>query len=210
MKNFISRSVANFAAKVALMLVAFGLVGCDEVKSIFSSIEEPIVQVESGFNSNLRRYDKLVIQSQDNEMIIESITLNRGNCPVALYEITEESFTGYVKANPERAFVVEYRGIEPHLKNKDSDELYRYENLPKCNVWHDGLSCYGFPFYIMSDDIDAYNKMDTASQQAFVSLYPVKLPYGEKFSPVINCNASKIIEVELKTNGGTFTFNLGN
>lgn len=184
--------------------VAFAFTGCDEVKGLFSSIKEPLVNIELDNQLN----PILVIQSQDNETIINAVKLNRGNCGLVLYETSEESLLAYARANRDRVFFKkETRARITFVKNGEAIE---FESMSDLRFGEKGLSLGGrtkLPLFSDTDGLALYNGLDEASKRAFVSVYPVKLPYGEKFNPRPNCAVNKIIEVELETNGGTFTYN---
>ena len=198
-------SKSKFLGVALATFVAFAFTGCDEVKGLFSSIKEPLVNIELDDKLN----PILVIQSQDNETVINAVKLNRGNCGVVIYETSEESLLAYARANRDRVFFKkeETRARITFVKNGEAIE---FESMG--SLWFDekGLSLNGrtkLPLFSDTDGLALYNGLDEASKRAFVSVYPVKLPYGEKFNPRPNCAVNKIIEVELETNGGTFTYN---
>lgn len=180
-------SKSKFVGVALATFVAFAFTGCDEVKGLFSSIKEPLVNIELDNQLN----PILVIQSQDNETIINAVKLNRGNCDVVLYETSKESLLAYARANRDRVFFK--KGNRARITFVKNGEAIEFESMSDLEFSGGGL---GF-----------YNGLDEASKRAFVSVYPVKLPYGEKFNPRPNCAVNKIIEVELETNGGTFTYN---
>lgn len=198
-------SKSKFLGVALATFVAFAFTGCDEVKGLFSSIKEPLVNIELDNQLN----PILVIQSQDNETIINAVKLNRGNCGLVLYETSEESLLAYARANRDRVF---FRGKHPDaritfVKNGGTIE---FESMGSLWFGEKGLSLNGrtkLPLFSDTDGLALYNGLDEASKRTFVSVYPVKLPYGEKFNPRPNCAFNKIIEVELETNGGTFTYN---
>lgn len=193
-------------SKSKFLGVAFAFTGCDEVKGLFSSIKEPLVNIELDNRLN----PVLVIQSQDNETIINAVKLNRGNCGVVLYETSEESLLAYARANRDRVF---FMGNYPQARITfvKNGEAIEFESMGDLYFRKKGLSFAGgngkIPLFSDTDGLALYNGLDEASKRAFVSVYPVKLPYGEKFNPRPNCAVNKIIEVELETNGGTFTYN---
>ena len=198
-------SKSKFLGVALATFVAFAFTGCDEVKGLFSSIKEPLVNIELDNQLN----PILVIQSQDNETVINAVKLNRGNCGVVIYETSEESLLAYARTNRDRVFFKkeETRARITFVKNGEAIE---FESMG--SLWFDekGLSLNGrtkLPLFSDTDGLALYNGLDEASKRAFVSVYPVKLPYGEKFNPRPNCAVNKIIEVELETNGGTFTYN---
>ena len=198
-------SKSKFLGVALATFVAFAFTGCDEVKGLFSSIKEPLVNIELDNKLN----PILVIQSQDNETIINAVKLNRGNCGLVLYETSEESLLAYARANRDRVFFVgRYPGARiTFVKN---GEVIEFESMSDLGFGTKGLSLGGrtkLPLFGDTDGLALYNSLDEASKRAFVSVYPVKLPYGEKFNPRPNCAGNKIIEVELETNGGTFTYN---
>ena len=198
-------SKSKFLGVALATFVAFAFTGCDEVKGLFSSIKEPLVNIELDNKLN----PILVIQSQDNETIINAVKLNRGNCGLVLYETSEESLLAYARANRDRVFFVgRYPGARiTFVKN---GEVIEFESMSDLGFGTKGLSLGGrtkLPLFGDTDGLALYNSLDEASKRAFVSVYPVKLPYGEKFNPRPNCAVNKIIEVELETNGGTFTYN---
>lgn len=191
-----------FATFVGLTFTA-----CDEVKGIFASIEEPLVTIEL----NSRFNPVLVIQSQDNETVINAVKLNRGNCGVVIYETSEESLLAYARAYRDRVFFKEnslYATIT-FLENGKAitlngvGDLYFPDYSEGLRFRFDGEA----NVRLYTDGLALYNSLDEASKSALISVYPVKLPYGEKFYPRPDCSADKIIEVELETNGGTFTYN---
>lgn len=200
-------SKSKFLGVALATFVAFAFTGCDEVKGLFSSIKEPLVNIELDNKLN----PILVIQSQDNETIINAVKLNRGNCDVVLYETSKESLLAYARANRDRVF---FRGGHPYARITfvKNGEAIEFESMSDLEFSREGLSFYDssrtkLPLFSDTDGLALYNGLDEASKRAFVSVYPVKLPYGEKFNPRPNCAVNKIIEVELETNGGTFTYN---
>ena len=199
-------SKSKFLGVALATFVAFAFTGCDEVKGLFSSIKEPLVNIELDDKLN----PILVIQSQDNETIINAVKLNRGNCRVVLYETSEESLLAYARANRDRVFFKDgsWAARITFVKNGEAIE---FESMGDLRFGEKGLSLEGgrtkLPLFGDTDGLALYNGLDEASKRAFVSVYPVKLPYGEKFNPRPNCAVNKIIEVELETNGGTFTYN---
>ena len=199
-------SKSKFVGVALATFVAFAFTGCDEVKGLFSSIKEPLVNIELDNQLN----PILVIQSQDNETIINAVKLNRGNCGVVIYETSEESLLAYARANRDRVF---FRGKHPEARITfvKNGEAIEFESMGDLWFREKGLSLEGgrtkLPLFSDTDGLALYNGLDEASKRAFVSVYPVKLPYGEKFNPRPNCAVNKIIEVELETNGGTFTYN---
>ena len=198
-------SKSKFVGVALATLVAFVFVACDEVKSLFSSIEEPLVGIEMDDRFNL----VLFIQSQDNETIIESVKLNRGNCGVAIYETNKESLLAYARANRDRVVFLG-NSLDARIDFVQNGQVVHFDVMASLRFGENGLEFNRgrtqFPEY--SNKLTFYNSLDEASKSAFASIYPVKLPYGEKIIPKINCAADKIIEVELVTNGGTFTYNL--
>ena len=201
-------SKSKFLGVALATFVAFAFTGCDEVKGLFSSIKEPLVNIELDDKLN----PILVIQSQDNETIINAVKLNRGNCGVVLYETSKESLLAYARANRDRVF---FKGIDDfdvlaRITFVKNGEAIEFESMGDLWFLKKGLSLEGrtkLPLFSDTDGLALYNGLDEASKRAFISVYPVKLPYGEKFNPRPNCAVNKIIEVELETNGGTFTYN---
>ena len=200
-RKFASLTAATFVALTAAVCFA----GCDDAKSLVASVEEPLVRME--FNNRGNLY--LVIQSQDNETSINSVKLNRGNCGVELYYTTYESLLAYARANKDRMlFVVDNGYPRANINFVYNGQLVQFDDFkPYLRFGEDGLFVRNGIGHFYTNDLPIYNGLDEASKAAFVSVYPVKLPYGEKFSPKINCDASKIIEVELNVNGATFTYN---
>lgn len=202
-------SKSKFLGVALATFVAFAFTGCDEVKGLFSSIKEPLVNIELDDKLN----PILVIQSQDNETIINAVKLNRGNCGVVLYETSEESLLAYARANRDRVFFKRgsYDVTHARITFVKNGEAIEFESMSDLEFSEKGLEFYGdrtkIPLFSDTDGLALYNGLDEASKRAFVSVYPVKLPYGEKFNPRPNCAVNKIIEVELETNGGTFTYN---
>lgn len=199
-------SKSNFLGVALATFVAFALTGCDEVKGLFSSIKEPLVNIELDNQLN----PILVIQSQDNETIINAVKLNRGNCDIVLYETSKESLLAYARANRDRVFFKDRTGGDARITFVKNGEVIEFESMSDLGFGEKGLILGGrtkLPLFGDTDGLALYNGLDEASKRAFVSVYPVKLPYGEKFNPRPNCAVNKIIEVELETNGGTFTYN---
>ena len=197
-------SKSKFLGVALATFVAFAFTGCDEVKGLFSSIKEPLVNIELDNQLN----PILVIQSQDNETIINAVKLNRGNCDVVLYETSKESLLAYARANRDRVFFK--KETHARITFVKNGEAIEFESMSDLEFSEKGLSLGGrtkLPLFSDTDGLALYNGLDEASKRAFVSVYPVKLPYGEKFNPRPNCAVNKIIEVELETNGGTFTYN---
>ena len=203
-------SKSKFVGVALATFVAFAFTGCDEVKGLFSSIKEPLVNIELDNQLN----PILVIQSQDNETIINAVKLNRGNCGLVLYETSKESLLAYARANRDRVFFkgISGFGVLARITFVKNGEAIEFESMSDLLFREKGLSLGAFgktklPLFSDTDGLALYNGLDEASKRAFVSVYPVKLPYGEKFNPRPNCAVNKIIEVELDTNGGTFTYN---
>lgn len=198
-------SKSKFLGVALATFVAFAFTGCDEVKGLFSSIKEPLVNIELDNQLN----PILVIQSQDNETIINTVKLNRGNCGLVLYETSKESLLAYARANRDRVFFK--KETHARITFVKNGEAIEFESMSDLEFSEKGLSLEGgrtkLPLFSDTDGLALYNGLDEASKRAFVSVYPVKLPYGEKFNPRPNCAVNKIIEVELETNGGTFTYN---
>ena len=161
-----AKAVAIKSAKLAIMAILASfttatLTGCDEAKSLVASvsIEEPLVEI--AYSNGGRPY--LLIQSQDNDTVIEDVIINRGNCAINKW---------ISKANTPQTYM----------------ESYMTEELCKEDLKNINGEC--------------------------KSMYPVKLPYGERFSPShgirgemlfhpsLKCMISEIIEVELVVNGG--------
>ena len=201
-------SKSNFLGVALATFVAFAFTGCDEVKGLFSSIKEPLVNIELDNQLN----PILVIQSQDNETVINAVKLNRGNCRVVLYETSEESLLAYARANRDRVFFKDGSSAA-RITFVKNGEAIEFESMGDLSFGDKGIYFNDFwantkiPLFSDTDGLALYNGLDEASKRAFVSVYPVKLPYGEKFNPRPNCAVNKIIEVELETNGGTFTYN---
>lgn len=199
-------SKSKFLGVALATFVAFAFTGCDEVKGLFSSIKEPLVNIELDNQLN----PILVIQSQDNETIINAVKLNRGNCDIVLYETSKESLLAYARANRDRVFFKDRTGGDARITFVKNGEVIEFESMSDLGFGEKGLILGGrtkLPLFGDTDGLALYNGLDEASKRAFVSVYPVKLPYGEKFNPRPNCAVNKIIEVELETNGGTFTYN---
>ena len=198
-------SKSKFVGVALATFVAFAFTGCDEVKGLFSSIKEPLVNIELDDKLN----PILVIQSQDNETIINAVKLNRGNCDIVLYETSKESLLAYARANRDRVFFKDRTGGDARITFVKNGEVIEFESMSDLGFGEKGLILGGrtkLPLFGDTDGLALYNGLDEASKRAFVSVYPVKLPYGEKFNPRPNCAVNKIIEVELETNGGTFTY----
>lgn len=209
MKNLILK-------QVAIVLVALGFTACDEVSKLFTSIKEPIVQLEKGFDRDFKPFTNLVIQSQDNEMVIESIKLNEGNCPVITHTANKQSWIRYIQNYPERGIVDSRTEIQvlPMIKIKNSTDVFTLQNSGGndlgFNVKADGLTTWVrddlFDSYLTAEE---YEEIEELTKTAYIAQYPVKLPFGEKFIPKVKCSESSIIKVELETNGGSFVFDLG-
>lgn len=206
MKNLILK-------QVAIVLVALGFTACDEVSKLFTSIKEPIVQLEKGFDRNFKPFTNLVIQSQDNEMVIESIKLNEGNCPVITHTANKQSWISYIQNYPERG-IVDRNEVFPMIKIKNSTDVFTLQGLGGGDLGFqvkiDGLTTWKrddlYDSYLTAEE---YEEIEELTKTAYIAQYPVKLPFGEKFIPKVKCSESSIIKVELETNGGSFVFDLG-
>ena len=175
---------------LATLVVAVCFVGCgDGTPSV--SIESPLASLEPGRDGNLRLY----IQSQDNGTVIEDVIINRGNCGVRKYVTNGSAIDAYRKNHPDRG-----TGMWVQLRTKSGELVSR----PHESTFRGGKFHYTYNLYLT--DMDYYNALDDESKATYKAEYPAKLPYGERFYVSNKCDGNKIIEVEVVTNGGSFTY----
>ncbi|MGX3097610.1 hypothetical protein [Helicobacter sp. 23-1046] len=177
-----------------LGILVFGLSACDEVadnagKAIDSattedkkvaralSIESPLLAID--YDKNYDPY--FVIQSQDNNTIIEDIILNRGNCGVVKYK------EDYDMANAYR----ELNGDKLKTKNGQFVDMKRV-------IWSNETNYYDS---LDDDSKTIYKKIfpvKLSYGKKFAIPYQLSNLYGQK----IGCNTNSIIEIEVIVNGG--------
>ena len=97
--------------KLALTLcVGAVFVGCDEagnavseLKKSIPTIEEPVVVIlQKKLDGFIFKY--VEITSKDNNMVLEDVILNRGNCGIKRYEISEAKLKEYKATHPNNVF----------------------------------------------------------------------------------------------------------
>lgn len=179
----------------ALGILVFGLSACDEVadsasKAIDSvtteskkvaralSIESPLLAID--YDKNYDPY--FVIQSQDNNTIIEDIILNRGNCPVIKYTTDSDMARAYRELNGDK------------LKTKNGQSV-AMKNI----VWS-----YETNYY---DSLDDDSKTIYTNMFPVKLSYGKKfrIPYQSYnwfFNETKGCKTNSIIEIEVIVNGG--------
>lgn len=195
----------NLLKMCALGLLAFGLSACDEVsqkvnevadsagKAIDSattegkkiakalSIEAPLLTTElKELRDSYITY--FVIQSQDNNAIIEDIIVNRGNCPVIKYTIDDDMARAYRELNGDK------------LKTKNGQSVES-----KSIIWSNETNYY--------NSLDANSK--TIYEKTFPVKLPYSqkfvIPYQSYnwlYNTTKGCKTEDIIEIELIVNGG--------
>ena len=190
--------MTNLLKMCALGILAFGLSACDKVsdavdsagKAIDSattegkkiakalSIEAPLLTID--FDKDCDPY--FVIQSQDNNTIIEDIILNRGNCPVIKYERDYDMLNAYKELNGDK------------LKTKNG----QFVDM-KSIIWSNETNYYNS---LDADSKAIYTKYFPAKltygQKFRIPYQSVNLWFGTKEG----CKADDIIEIELIVNGG--------
>ena len=181
---------------LATLVVAVCFVGCgdgtpsDGTPSV--SIESPLASLEPDRSGNLSLY----IQSQDNGTVIEDVIINRGNCGVRKYVTNGSAIDAYRKNHPDRG-----TGMWVQLRTKSGELVSRHRRV---STFRGGKIHYTYDLYLT--DMDYYNALDDESKATYKAEYPAKLPYGERFYVSNKCDGNKIIEVEVVTNGGSFTY----
>lgn len=181
--------------KLALALCAGAVfVGCDEagdaikeIKKSVPTIEEPVVVIEQKyvdmFGGYFAKYVK--ITSKDNNMVLEDVILNRGNCGVKRYEISGAKLKEYKAAHPNNVFPGDKTMLE------SGGDLVPIRDT----IYND------------QKGMSYYNSLDESSKAVYVptsAFRGEKLVFGGSVSFYADCN---VIEVEVVTNGGNFTFN---
>ena len=192
--------MTNLLKMCALGILAFGLSACDKVsdavdsagKAVDSatqegkkiakalSIEAPLLTIEMDDN-----YDPyFVIQSQDNNTIIEDIILNRGNCPVIKYERDYDMERAYIELNGNK------------LKNKNGQFVEG-----KSIIWTNELNYYNS---LDADSKTIYKKIFPV-KLAYAEKFSIKQYVAHFFGNnggIISCKTNDIIEIEVIVNGG--------
>ena len=170
---------------LGIILVMF--FGCGQ------SIEAPLVELstKSEFLFGLSA-DFIDIQSQDNETIIEDIIVNRGNCGVLKYKKDQSKITKYENKYLDRIEFSESGSEITMLKTTDNKSIE--------------LSDAPDTLYNGEKRLDFYNSLDEISKSIYTDIIYAKLAFGEKTSAILNCKLSNVIEAEIVTNGGSFTY----
>ena len=197
--------MTNLLKICALGLLAFGLSACDKVsdavdsasKAVDSatqegkkiakalSIEAPLLTIEMDDN-----YDPyFVIQSQDNNTIIEDIIVNRGNCGVIKYKTDWGMQKAYTELNGDK------------LKTKNGQSVAMKEI-----IWSNELNYYNS---LDADSKTIYKKkfpVKLAYAEKFsIKQYFADFGLADSFgidNGIISCKTNDIIEIELIVNGG--------
>lgn len=182
--------------KLALTLcVGAVFVGCDEagnavseLKKSIPTIEEPVVVIEQKyvdmFGGMLVKYVK--ITSKDNNMVLEDVILNRGNCGIKRYEISEAKLKEYKATHPNNVFPGDKTMLEA------GGDLVPIKGA----------------IYNNQEGMNYYNSLNESSKAVYELVSEFrgeKLVFGRSASFYADCN---VIEVEVVTNGGNFTFNV--
>lgn len=180
--------------KVALALcVGAVFVGCDEagdaikeIKKSVPTIEEPTVVIEQKYVGRYAEYVK--ITSKDNNMVLEDVILNRGNCGIGRYEVSEAKLKEYKVAHPNNVFPGDKAMLEA------GGDLVPIQDT----IYND------------QKGMSYYNSLNESSKAVYVptsAFRGEKLVFGNWVRFYASC--SNVIEVEVVTNGGNFTFNVG-
>ena len=193
--------MTNLLKVCALGILAFGLSACDKVsdavdsasKAVDSatqegkkiakalSIESPLLTIELTESGD----PYFVIQSQDNNTIIEDIIVNRGNCSVMKYIKDGDMARAYRELNGD------------YLKTKNGEDVNMAGSISS-NIYNaldaDSKAVYKKRFPIKLP----YSKMLIVWRDiGFGSLFGISLN-----DVIITCNTNDIIEIELIVNGG--------
>lgn len=189
------KKFTNLALAIA---AAMTLTGCDEAKDAAQSlknsiptIEEPVVQVEKTRHENpfldamLPSYIK--ITSKDNATILRDVIVNRGNCGIVKYVLDKAKLQEYKAAHPNNVFPGDKAMLEAGSDLVPlRDAIYNTQ---------EGLSFY--------DSLNSSSKAVYSPSKVFSGK---ALPFGESVRLSPTCDISKIIEIEVQTSGGTFSF----
>ena len=178
---------SKFLGVALATCVALGVSACGNDGS-GASVKEPIINIETQMDRNYDVRYVLVIQSQDNDTMIEDIVINRGNCPVKKYDFDSDKLKAYEQANPDRVLL---QG-GAHLVTKNGNPVDIKRNS----------------LYSRKADMDFYNSLDTKSQSIYAAIYPKQLAFAQKFTPLYLCSGKNILEIELVINGKKITYDM--
>ncbi|MGX3012039.1 hypothetical protein ACWIUD_10885 [Helicobacter sp. 23-1044] len=190
--------MTNLLKMCALGLLAFGLVACDEVsqkvnevadsagKAIDSattegkkiakalSIEAPLLTID--FDKDYDPY--FVIQSQDNNTIIEDIILNRGNCGVVKYKEDYDMAKAYRELNGNK------------LKTKNGQLVEMSGGILSSDFYNS-----------LDEDSKAVYKKTFPIKLPYAKKLAMK-DFRLDDRGIIACRTNDIIEIEVIVNGG--------
>ena len=185
----------NLLKVCALGILAFGFVACDEaadsagkvIDSVTTegkkiagalSIEAPLHAID--YDKNYDPY--FVIQSQDNNTIIEDIIINRGNCGVIKYKKDYDMASAYRELNGDK------------LKTKNG-QLVDSKNI----IWSNETNYYDS----LDDDSKTIYKKYFPAKLSYGKKFAIPYQVSNVFSgEKIGCKTNSIIEIEVIINGG--------
>ncbi len=185
-----------------LAFIALGFIACDS--DSVGGIKKPLVY--KNFDNQLKPY--YVIQSQDENTIIEDYVVNRGNCNAYLLKY---------KFDKEKTENKEIIGeLCAKYKDKDKEFCTTYysggrainylldKQGNKIKIGNDGY--YGdywwrIPREIYANNIDFYNNLHDDFKK-FYEKVEHKLGFGDSMAVKTKCSADRIMEIELTLNGG--------
>lgn len=180
--------------KLALTLcVGAVFVGCDEagnavseLKKSIPTIEEPVVVIlQKKLDGFIFKY--VEITSKDNNMVLEDVILNRGNCGIKRYEISEAKLKEYKATHPNNVFPGDKTMLEA------GSDLVPIKGAISNN----------------QEDMSYYNSLNESSKAVYElasEFRGEKLAFGN--SVIFYAPSCNVMEVEVVTNGGNFTFNV--
>lgn len=188
----------SFLKLSALALVAMGFVACSDESRL--GIQKPLIVTK--FDNGNFYY---VIQSQDENMIIEDYVVNRGNCGAGLPKYEYDS---NLEKQHRKELCSKYKDKKICEYDYSNEQYVRYflDKQGK-KLWEDYL----YPSYIYSDyKMDFYNNLHDDFKKLYKKPEPIKLGYGKTMRLGIGkCSADEVIEAQLVLNGGKkITYNV--
>ena len=207
----------SFLKMATLAFIALGFVACES--DSVGGIKKPLVY--KNFDKQLKPY--YVIQSQDENTIIEDYVVNRGNCGdkgLQKYVLNDE----YNKAK-EFVFDVGDWAVTSKFcvdnKNKEVCKVAKADPLSPFEQHHKDRKVGNFKYFldkqgnkvehieeIYSSNIDFYNNLHDDFKK-FYKKAEHKLGFGKSMAVKTKCSADRIMEIEITLNGGkkaTYTF----
>lgn len=186
-----------FLKMAVLAFIALGFVACDS--DSVGGIKKPLVY--KNFDNQLKPY--YVIQSQDENTIIEDYVVNRGNCGD--------------KDSPKYVLNDEYKEAQEIVFDVGDWQVSKFcvdnKNKEVCKVF-EPLKVVHFMYFldkqgnkvekieeIYANNIDFYNNLHDDFKK-FYEKVEHKLGFGDSMAVKTKCSADRIMEIELTLNGG--------